>query len=198
MSLATMKKKTQANNYKNHSSIGGFSLNSSRRVESHSGETSIQTLFRGSAARGTGVTPLQPQSIVQSQYNNADPYDTPRPTNKNTRGYLSHKMRWLNGGYPMNVVKSAKIVDYELYINDLKNKGNGQVIEKSACMGNKTNSKDLSGLSYEIYQKTKLLENNCLPLPLKDAHYPPYYQCNNTCSECYDITLEEFKEKNTC
>lgn len=198
MSLATMKKKTQANNYKNHSNIGGFSLNSSRRVESHSGETSIQTLFRGSAARGTGVTPLQPQFIVQSQYNNADPYDTPRPTNKNTRGYLSHKMRWLNGGYPMNVVKSMKRVDYETYVNDLKNKNNGPVIEKSDCMCKETTSKDLSGLSYEIYQKTKLLENNCLPLPPKDAHYPPNFQCNSSDSQCYNITLEEFQAKNEC
>ena len=195
-----MKKKTQANHYKNHSGIGGFSLNSSRRVESHSGETSIQTLFRGSVPRGTGVTPLQPQFIVQSQYNNYDPYDTPRPTNKNTRGYLSHKMRWLNGGYPMNVVKHMTRVDYETYLNELKNKNKstGPVIEKSTCMGNQTNSKDLSGLSYEIYQKTKLLENNCLPLPPKDAPYPPNFQCNSSDSACYNISLEEFQAKNTC
>ena len=198
MSLATLKKKTQSNNYKNHSGVNGFSLNSSRRVESHSGETSIQTLFRGSAPRGSGVTPIPPQEIVQSQYTNADPYDTPRPTNKNTRGYLSHKMRWLHGGYPMNVVKHMKPRDYETYLNELKNKDEGPVIEKSACMGNQTTSKDLSGLTYEIYQKTKLLENNCLPLPLKDAHYPPDFQCNSSDSQCYNITLEEFKAKNEC
>ncbi len=192
-----MKKKTQTVNYKNHSSIYGFSLNSSRRVEAHSGETSIQTLFRGTGIRGTGVTPLQPQFIVQSQYNNADPYNTPRPTNKNTRGYLSHKMKWLNGGYPMNVVKHKKGHDYETYLDELKNKNKttGPVIEKSNCMNNRTTSKDLSGLSYEIYQKTNLLLNNCLPLPPKDAHYPPDFQCNSSNSVCYNVTLEEFKEK---
>ncbi len=82
----------------------GFSLNSSRRVESHSGQQSIQTRFIGETPFGQGTGR---STIVKSQYVNYDPYNIPRPTPKNTRGYLSHILRGTNGVYPLNVVKKA-------------------------------------------------------------------------------------------
>jgi hypothetical protein len=198
MSIATLKKKTYSNNYKNHSGVGGFSLNSARRVESHSGQTSIQTMMKGTGYKSAGMN--GPSIITKSQYVNYDIPGVPRPTNKNNKALLAHKMRWLNGGYPNNVVKSRENIDYETYMAKLHVfKERSNVIPRSICLDKTATAKDTSVQPYEIYQKTKLFERNCLPLQGKDKHYPPFLQCNSADSACTGtLTYEEFLKMVTC
>lgn len=201
MSIATLKKKSQSTHYKNHSGVGGFSLNSARRVESHSGETSIQTLMRGTGYKSAGISSKSMINIVKSQYVNYDIPGVPRPTNKNNRALLSHKLKWLNSGYPNNVVKSIEKMDYETYMAKLRvfKENNAYVMPRSCFLNKIATSKDLNPPSYEIYQKTKLLERSCLPLPVKDAHYPPALQCNSSNSKCVtNLTYEEYLAILTC
>lgn len=195
----------------------GFSLNSSRRVESHSGDESIQTRFIGETPFGQGSGP---STIVKSQYVNYDPYNIPRPSPKNTRGYLSHKLRGINGVYPLNVVKSKQSTDYETYMAKKHLKKSDSVYPKSRCLsapdsaniinnGGKSCSKvvyfskDTVPLSYETYLKRNVLINNCIPLPPSKEHYPPWI--NNTCKNCVGcnncndpLTLEEFQAQADC
>jgi hypothetical protein len=198
MSIATLKKKTQSANYRNHSNaVGGFSLNSARRIDSHKGQQSSQTMMRGTGFKSAGIRgPIVP---ILSQYVNYDIEGVPRPTNKNTRAYLSYKLKWLSGGYPKNVVKSTERMDYETYMAKLHLFKERDAIPRSTCLDNVAVSKDLSPSSYEIYQKTKLLERNCLPLKNKDLHYPPAYQCNSARSACHEnTTYEEFLDLVSC
>uniref|UniRef100_A0A6C0JMY9 Uncharacterized protein n=1 Tax=viral metagenome TaxID=1070528 RepID=A0A6C0JMY9_9ZZZZ len=192
----------------------GFSLNSSRRVDSHSGETSIQTRFIGETPFGQGQGR---STIVKSQYVNDDPYNTPRPTPKNTQGYLSHKLRGINGVYPLNVVKNKPTTDYATYMAKKHLKKTDSVYPKSRCInsaevlnnGGKSCSKvvyfskDTTPMSYDTYLKQNLLINHCIPLPPSKEHYPPWV--NKTCTKCTgcsncttDITLEEFKAQAEC
>ena len=198
MSIATLKKKSQSTYYKNHSGVNGFSLNSARRLDGHKGQVSIQTLMRGPGYKSHGID--GPINIVQSQYVNYDIEGVPRPTNKNTRGYLSHKLKWLNGGYPNNVVKTKETIDYETYMAKLHlSKERSDGIPRSICLDKTATAKDTTRMSFEIYQKTKLLERNCLPLQGKDKHYPPFLQCNSADSACTgNLTYEEFLEMVTC
>ena len=198
MSIATLKKKTQSANYKNHSNAaGGFSLNSARRIDSHKGEQSFQSLMRGTGFKSAGIRgPIEP---VMSQYVNYDIEGVPRPTNKNTRAYLSHKLKWLSGGYPNNVVKSTEKMDYETYMAKLHIFKERDGIPRSCFLDKVAVIKDTSPSSYEIYQKTKLLERNCLPLKGKDMHYPPAFQCNSARSACHDnTTYDEFLALVSC
>ena len=195
----------------------GFSLNSSRRVESHSGETSIQTRFIGDTPFGQGQGR---STIVKSQYVNDDPYNTPRPTPKNTHGYLSHKLRGINGVYPLNVVKNKPTTDYATYMAKKHLKKTDSVYPKSICISSPASadimnrggkscsrvvyfSKDTTPLTYETYLKTNLLINHCIPLPPSKEHYPPWIgrSCSK-CAGCGDcdshITLEEFQAQAAC
>ena len=210
-------KREVSESYRNSNGMFGFSLNSSRRVESHSGETSIQTRFIGETPFGQGQGR---STIVKSQYVNDDPYNTPRPTPKNTRGYLSQKLKGINGVYPLNVVKNKPTTDYATYMAKKHLKKSDSVYPKSRCISSTDSadiinnggkscsrvvyfSKDTTPLSYETYLKTNLLINHCIPLPPSKEHYPPWV--NNTCKKCggcenciTPLTLEEFQTRANC
>ena len=199
MSIATLKKKTHSANFRNHSGVGGFSLNSARRIDSHKGQQSSQSMMRGTGYKSSGINgPIVP---IMSQYVNYDIEGVPRPTNKNTRGYLSHKLKWLSGGYPKNVVKATEKMDYETYIAKLHLFKERPSIPLSCCITDKnvvkSNIQQIP--NYDTYQKTKLLERNCLPLQTKDLHYPPSYQSSSKgCNTCHNQTYEEFLELVSC
>lgn len=198
MSIATLKKKTQSANYKNHSNnTTGFSLNSARRIDSHKGQQSSQSMMRGTGYKSAGINgPIIP---ILSQYVNYDIEGVPRPTNMNTRGFLSHKLKWLSGGYPKNVVKSNEKMDYETYMAKLHKFRERESIPRSCCLDKVAVSKYLGPSSYEIYNKTTLLERNCLPLQTKDLPYPPTIQSSAGCLACNKTpTYEEFLESVTC
>jgi hypothetical protein len=121
MSIATLKKKTQAQ-YNNMSvgSTTGFSLNGVHRNQGYVGQTSLsrslpRTLMHGNVPRGhggcCGKFPLVPvvQSAVQSLENQHAP-GTPLPNTIkssviNTQGMIAEKYRWVNRPYPYSSVK---------------------------------------------------------------------------------------------
>ena len=71
-------------------------------------------------------------------------------------------------------------------------------IPRSCCLDKVNVYKDVNLPSYEIYQKTKLLENKCLPLQKKDMHYPPAMPCNSANSPCVTTTYDEFIKLVSC
>ena len=162
---------------------------------------SIQTLMKGDGYKSSGMSGTM--NIVKSQYVNYDIPGVPRPTNKNNKALLSHKLRWLYGGYPNNVVKSTNHtkpeMGYETYMAKLHLIKKDVINQCSRCVENKDVAKDLVPPSYEIYLKTRLLERSCLPLPKKDSHYPPFIPCNSAKSNCINnLTYEEYLATLTC
>jgi hypothetical protein len=164
MSIATLKKKSRQDT-RNGGRISHnmpFSLNSSRRLEGHHQEPQIQTLFRGSAPRGTGI-PSDVQVINKSQRVNYDPYDTQRPSIKNSHAVIS-KLMWTKP-----IVKPCGARHYDTYYQTL-------VSECNVVNANKTHAptctvtKDLGPISYEIYNANQLLKNNCITS--KNIHLP--------------------------
>jgi len=113
MSITTLKKKHSATY--NISGGTGFSLNNSRRVESHSGEQRTQTSMRGLGYRGHGRGDFNNVIPIQSNYVNYDPFDKGAISVKNTRGMLTTRFKWLNSTYPASTVQDLNTNDYEQY-----------------------------------------------------------------------------------
>ena len=152
MSIATLKKKSGATRFARISAGTPFSLNSSRRLEGHHQEPQIQSLFRGTGSRGTGV-PDDVRINNQSQRVNYDPYDRQRPSIKSNQALVS-KLMW-----PKFVVKPMGARNYDTYYKTINE---ACVIDKNGGTCNTGYAKNLNLPSYEEYQKTKLLENNCI------------------------------------
>lgn len=204
MSIFTLKRKsratTQLSNQRSQNGLG-FSLNNPRRVGAHTGEPQTQTPFKGTTARGHGGDQTN-STITMSQYICPDSFTIPHLSVKNTRGYLSVKNKWLNGTYPLTVVKDCRQKSYSDYLRSLKGTTNTtkctpntNVSTITGCCNGKNNSvyhKDILKMTYSIYNKTLLLEKNSL-LPPK-PHYPPYL-VNGTCATT--VSLEDFTNKDS-
>ena len=158
MSIATLKKKSGATQFARISS-GSFSLNSSRRLEGHHQEPQIQTPYRGVAPRGTGV----PGTVVinKNQRVNYDPYNEPRASVKSTRSLVS-KLMWTKP-----VVKWTGARNYDTYYTTIHENCD---TDKNSGTCNTGYAKNLNLPSYEEYQKTTLLKNNCITS--KNIHLP--------------------------
>jgi len=113
MSITTLKKKHSA--MYNISGGTGFSLNNSRRVESHSGEQRTQTSMRGLGYRGHGRCDFSNVVPINSNYVNYDPFNQGAISVKNTRGMLATRFKWINGTYPAATVQSLDTPTYESY-----------------------------------------------------------------------------------
>jgi len=164
MSIATLKKKTRQDT-RNGGRISHntpFSLNSSRRLEGHHQEPQIQTPFRGSAPRGTGI-PSNIQVINKSQRVNYDPFDTQRPSIKSNHA-LINKLMWMKP-----IVKPCGARNYDTYYQTLVSECN-VVGENPVCIENIGITKDLKLPSYDIYNANQLLKKNCITS--KNIHFP--------------------------
>ena len=113
MSITTLKKKHSA--MYNISGGTGFSLNNSRRVESHSGEQRSQTSMRGLGYRGHGRGNFNNVVPIKSNYVNDDPFDKGAISVKNTRGMLATRFKWINSPYPASTYQSLETPTYEEY-----------------------------------------------------------------------------------
>jgi hypothetical protein len=151
MSIATLKKKSGATRFARISAGAPFSLNSSRRLEGHHQEPQIQSLFRGTGARGHG-NPSSVRVINQSQRVNYDPYDTQRPSIKSNHALIS-KLMW-----PKPIVKPTGSKNYDTYYKTLAD--NCTIQDGGTC--NTGYTKRVGPQSYEEYQQTTLLANNCI------------------------------------
>jgi len=152
MSIATLKKKSGATQFARISHGEPFSLNSSRRLEGHNKEPPYQSLFRGTGARGTGI-PGKVRVRNESQRVNYDPFDKQRPSIKSNQALLS-KMMWQKPLWKQSGPKG-----YDTYYMTISDN----------CVTSKINGKCETGYeknmnlpSYEEYQKTILLKNNCI------------------------------------
>jgi hypothetical protein len=172
MSIATLKKKSR-NSSRGNAGISHnvpFSLNSSRRLEGHHQEPQIQTPFRGSAPRGTGI-PDDVRVINKSQRVNYDPIDAQRPSIKSNQALIS-KMMWSKP-----IVKLCGSRNYDTYYKTIQDKcdkiegtavlstcvsSKNGILYKTSCSENIGFTKDLTLPSYDIYQSTTLLKNNCI------------------------------------
>jgi hypothetical protein len=215
MSIVAMKRKSEASRNLSGKSNGGFSLNNPRRVDAHSGETSIQTRMRGLGYIGhggkNGKFPIRP---VLSQYSNTyDPYTGPRASVKNNSGMLSERLRCCDP-----VVQQTSALDGETYIRNLVTKTvkpdtcNNLVNEHSGTAVTNTESTNAlckkqmnyvmaPQMDYDTYYRTAFLNKNGLPLPPGKEHYPPMISRNRTACGSGSIagfTYEEFKAMKTC
>lgn len=215
MSIVAMKRKSQATKNLSGKSNGGFSLNNPRRVDAHTGETSLQTRMRGLGYIGhggkNGQYPIRP---VMSQYSNTyDPYTGPRASVKNNAGRISDLTRCCDP-----IVQQTSALDGETYITNLKIKTtkpdvcNGLVDAHSGKAATSTDctsqicKKQLTyvmppPMDYDTYYKTIYLNKRGIPLAPEKEHYPPMISRNRTaCASGSNpgFTYEEFKTMKTC
>ena len=172
MSIATLKKKSGATQFARISAGSPFSLNSSRRLDGHHQEPQYQSLFRGTGARGTGI-PSTVRVNNQSQRVNYDPYDKQRPSIKSNQALIS-KLMW-----PKLIVKPMGARNYDTYYSTLVE---NCTIENNGGTCNTGYAKNMNLPSYEEYQKTTLLANNCITS--ENIHLPVAgngLQCAKSC-----------------
>jgi len=112
MSIATMKKKTQAQ-YNPHSvGSSGFSINGTHRNQGYVGQTMLsrslpRTLMKGNTIRGHGgccgnynISP-----VIQSAVNTTENPNVIKSSVLGTTGMMSTKYRWARRPQPFSVVK---------------------------------------------------------------------------------------------
>lgn len=216
MSIVALKRKAQAQSNQSGKSNGGFSLNSSRRVESHSGEQKTQTSMKGLGYKGNGgCCGKYPINLVKSQYINVDPYNKPRKSTMNTNGMITTSYKWINRPYPYSTVQQAitNIDGYEQYYKQIKislaekQKLCNGVSEPSgtcnnACSGNRrtgTFVKDLQNDYNRYYNSGRYLYKKGLPLSPEKEHYPPpLSNSKNTFVPVVNFTYRQFLDRKTC
>ena len=201
MSITTLKRKTAAK-YGRHSTVNGFSLNNSRRVNAHTNQEQTQTPFIGVDPKGNGGCCGQyKETINQSQYNNTyDPFNQPKPTTLSNHALLSKKLRPLYSGYPNNVVQPTKENDYETFIKSKVADLSHNIQYSGTCyVGNNQSStyqKTIGPMDYDTYIATRLKKNKCLAPP--KLTYPPHIQRNNVMG-CYNnLSYEEYIQQQQC
>ena len=211
MSLSVLKKKSNIRNSRISSSKhskNGFSLNNPRRVDSHSGQSQIQTPMKGNVPRGHGsCCGKYPINIVKSRYNNYDQHirefngikSNPGISVKNTRGSISTRFKWINRPYPYAVSKKMEPLTYEQYMNKKKgeenicNRENNTIINGcNNCSGDRGNCKKQQIINKRVdiksqseYIQTNLLTRHCLP-PKGDKvenPKPVSGSCNSACNQ---------------
>jgi hypothetical protein len=215
MSIVALKRKSQAQSNQSGKSNGGFSLNNPRRVDSHSGEQRTQTAMRGLGYKGNGgCCGKYPINIVNSQYINVDPYNTPRKSTMNTQGMITTSYKWINRPYPYSTYQ--QVVGnrgYEIYQSELKQSlkekqdlcnGDTQINGScnNSCSGNKrtgTFVKDLQNDYDHYYNSGRLFYRKGLPLPPSKEHYPPPINNSvNIFTPVVNFTYRQFLERMTC
>ena len=203
MSITTLKKKHSA--MYNISGGTGFSLNNSRRVESHSGEQRSQTSMRGLGYRGHGRGNFNNVIPIKSNYVNDDPFDKGAISVKNTRGMLATRFKWINSPYPASTYQNLDTETYEgYYIKKVAGETKGDFCANTpqTDSGVCTNATNITSslhrksttacyqvsnfvkrpqTDYKNYYRTQFLNNNNLPTPPALQHYPPKYSTSKHC-----------------
>ena len=158
MSIATLKKKTQAR-YTNQMSIGysGFSLNGTHRSQGYVGQTSLsrslpRTLAKGPTLKGhggcCGTYPTYPS--VLSAVTSTEDISVVKTSVLNTRGMLDTKYRWIRRPQPFSHV-GIKQVDNSDYLNYIKQK----TINDSISECKHIDSEDCNIPNCDISQKAR-------------------------------------------
>jgi len=204
MSLTTLKRKTDGTyhvsggkhgkGYVNHISSGrpAFSLNDSRRVGAHSGDTSIQTRMRGKGYCGHGgrcgkfiINPVR--SSYQNDY---DPFGKARV------------------GRPQ-IIPSCPVVQ-PLNQVDFESKYQEKIaieMKKDLCDPTSKNSGKCSGercaqpstyVKRPVMDYSQYLARKKNPLPLEKSHYPPRVSRNSIFVSVPNVSYANFIQRVTC
>lgn len=202
MSLATLKRKTEANY--NNISVGqkNFSLNGTHRSQGYIGQTSLsrslpRSLMNGNTLRGhggcCGEYKINPN--ILSAVNSTENSNVLKTSVKNNSGMLHTKYRWISRPSPFSTVKP----DINLNLNS-----QGQYTE---TISNQTiNCIDLS-LNKNVIKNfaSKCRNPSAIAIIRKFNNYNSYY-AKNTCtfskpeSDYLPITYEEYNKNvnNNC
>jgi hypothetical protein len=134
MSIATLKKKSQAKY--NNLSVGQkqFSINGTTRNQGYVGQTSlsrslIHTPLKNAVPRGYGGCCNIPQSNIKaSEISSLEDNTVVKPSVLSTKGLLATRYRWINRPFPNAVVKNLNSInDQTDYIERLKKKTLGDI-----------------------------------------------------------------------
>jgi hypothetical protein len=129
MSIATLKKKTQAKY--NNLSVGQkqFSINGTMRNQGYVGQTSlsrslIHTPLKNAVPRGHGGCCNIPRSNIKaSEICSLEDNTVVKPSVLSSKGFLATRYRWINRPFPNTVVKNLNSInDQTDYIERLKKK----------------------------------------------------------------------------
>lgn len=216
MSLTTLKRKTDGSyhvsggkhgkGYINQISSGrpAFSLNDSRRVGAHSGDTSIQTRMRGKGYCGHGghMGKFIINPIRSSYQNDYDPFGKPRR------------------GKP-NIVPSCPVVQ-QMTPLDFESKYQQKIaisMKKDLCDPTSKASGTCSGTNFPnhlgrksgttCYQVATFVKRPAMdysqylrrkknPLPPEQSHYPPMVSRNSIFVSVPNVSYPDFIRRVTC
>lgn len=216
MSITTLKRKTDGSyhvsggkhgqGYVNKISSGraAFSLNDSRRVGAHSGDTSIQTRMRGTGYRGHGgccgtfiINPVR--SSYQNDY---DPFGKARvgkpkqvpscPVVQET-SQLSYELKYQN--------QIALSMKKDLCDPTSKASGTCSGTNFPNHLGRKSGSSCYQVATYVKRPKmdySEYLRRKKTPLPPEQSHYPPRLSRNSVFVSVPNITYANFIQRVTC
>ena len=203
MSITTLKRKSAA---LSHTSSGrpAFSLNDSRRVGAHSGDTSIQTRMRGTGYRGHGgcCGKFVINPVKSSYQNNYDPFGKPRR------------------GKP-NIVPSCPVVQQMTQL-DYETKYQEKIsieMKKDLCDPTSKASGTCSGINFpnhlgrtsstNCYQVATYVKRPTMdyseylrrkknPLPPEKSHYPPMVSRNSIFITVPNFSYADFINRVSC
>jgi hypothetical protein len=148
MSIATLKKKTQAKY--NNMSVGsktGFSLNGTRRSQGYIGQTSLsrslpRTLMKGNVACGHGgcCGTFYKAPIVQSAVTSLNNPNVIKPSVGNTLGLIETKYAWVKRPQPYSTTKPDGNNNLNSQYNYIYNIKKQTIIDSEKCPQNSNNT----------------------------------------------------------
>lgn len=189
MSIATLKRKTQAKY--NNVSVGekNFALNGTHRNQGYVGQTTLsrslpRSLMNGNTLRGhggccgtyrimpniiSGVTTTEDSTVLKSSV-------------ISTHGMLETKYRWINRGYPFSTVKpdvNMNINSNEQYINKLT-KTTLAALNGPPCLKTPSTIAILKKCDRNCYKQPHYTKPEESYVPISSGEY--IHRINNLCS----------------
>jgi len=160
MSIATMKKKTEAK-YNNMSvNVPQFSLNGGRRSQGWVGQTTLsrslpKTPMKGNTPKGhggcCGTYPILP--IVQSAVTSANDPQKIKPSSLDTSGMILTKYRWIRRPAPYTSVKPSSHNNLQTQGDYISRKSKCEdiddCVETDVAFQNKNNETSICGSPYK-------------------------------------------------
>jgi hypothetical protein len=187
MSIATLKKKTQAK-YSHNMSTGhsGFSLNGTHRNQGYVGQTSLsrslpRTLAKGLALKGhggcSGTYPVNPP--ILSTVTSTEDNSVVKTSTLGTKGMLDTKYRWIRRPQPFSSI-GLKQIDQSDYLKYLKKKTIRDNTSDSTCKHIQSDGCTISKCKYVSYKESQIVhkpDSDYLPISQEEYIQNKIGQC---------------------
>jgi hypothetical protein len=205
MSIATLKKKTQARYNNNSVGFSQFSLNGTHRNQGYIGQDTLgrslpRTLAKGNTLRGyggcCGTYPITPS--VLSAVTSTEDNRVVKPSVLDNNGMIATKYRWIRRPAPFTVVKSTRTQNYIDYlatttVNDINACNKDVVKDNIICNTCPTLPTNTRGSLYNNLGVT-------ITKPDKDFTSLSYGEhlnnLNQKCLESYTYSVKNVNTKN--